>query len=78
MRFSLKSGSNIGIHTFSKAFLEKLVFHIKPSEFIFSVGMSESCLLDSETWFLECGILQYWIGKIQIGTWADFKSLYEP
>ena len=37
MRFSSKSVENISIHTFSGAFLEKLVSHIKPSEVSFNV-----------------------------------------
>ena len=35
MRFSSKSVENIGIRTFSGAFLEKCVSHIKPSEVSF-------------------------------------------
>ena len=72
IRFSSESGQNIGIHTFRGPFLEKPVFHIKPSEVIFSVGMSENCFLDSENWFLEFGILKYWnswFGRALAGTW---------
>ena len=38
MRFSSKSGQNIGIHMFSGAFLEKPVFHFRPSEASFIIS----------------------------------------
>ena len=73
MRVSSKSGQNISIHTFRGAFLENHVFHIKPSEVIFSLERWEHGFLDSansfldpensfldlENWFLEFGILKY-------------------
>ena len=52
----------------------KPVVHIKPSEANFPVGMSENCLLDSENWFLEFGLLKYWVLDHPTGTWVDFKS----
>ena len=39
MRFSSKSGQNIGIHMFSGAFLEKPVFHFRPSEASFIISL---------------------------------------
>ena len=38
MRFSSKSGQNIGIHMFSGAFLEKPVFHFRLSEASFIIS----------------------------------------
>ena len=53
MRFSSKSGQNIGIHTFRGAFLENPVFHIKPSEVIFDLERWANGFLDSESGFLD-------------------------
>ena len=39
----------------------KPVVHMKPPEGIFDLERSGNCLLDSENWFLEFGILKYWI-----------------
>ena len=44
MRFSSKSVEHIGIHMFSGAFLEKPVFHCRPSEASFFLG-DVSCLM---------------------------------
>ena len=48
----------------------KPVFHIKPSEASFPLGMSGNCFLysenwflDSENWLLEFGMLKYWISE---------------
>ena len=38
IRFSSKSGQNIGIHKFRGAFLENPVFYIRPSEVSFPLG----------------------------------------
>ena len=45
---------------------EKCVSHIKPSEVIFSLGMSENCLLDSEIGFLDLEnlVLRFWNTQI--------------
>ena len=43
----------MGILTFRGAFLENPVFHIRPSEVIFDLERSETCLLDSENGFLD-------------------------
>ena len=38
IRFPSKNDQNIGIHRFQGPFLEKPVFHIRPSEVSFSLG----------------------------------------
>jgi len=67
MRFSSKSGENIGRQMFLALFLEKLVFHFRLSEISVDLEGSESCFLDSENWFLEFGIFKRWILESQIG-----------
>ena len=53
-------------HTFRGPFLEKPVFHIRPSEASFDLERrgnsfldSENGFLDLDNWFLEFGILKY-------------------
>ena len=77
MRFSSKSGENIGIHMFSALFLEKPVFHFRPSEVSFDLERSANGFLDSENWFLEFGIPYIGFWKVQTGTWVDFERPLE-
>ena len=59
MRFSSKSGENIGIHMFSALSLSTLVFLFRSSEVSFDLERSANGFLDSENWFLDLGILKY-------------------
>ena len=74
MRFSSKSGQNIGIRMFSRPFLEKTVFHIKPSEASFPLGMSGNCLLDSDNCLI-C-VLATVSYNLEISTPGFFKDLF--
>ena len=64
MRVSSKSVENIGIHMFSGAFLEKPVFHFRPSEASFFFG-DVSCLMAVGKSQMAVGNSQMVVGKSQ-------------